>query len=217
MKRTIVFVIYKVYVFKVMVMSYNMRSYLLKKLLPVQRILERLSAIIVSFRLVVLIMTMLGGGLLNLSVHADDHVAAQQIDLSLERSLSTTVQPKSDIEVLNRPLIAGLWGMKIPNANCTEYYNFKENGDFFVKSSGERSIGKYVYQLPEMAAMAKNLPQLTLGVLYDNNDVDCSGNKINQTGEVHQEYVKWISASRIKFCETVDGMKCQLELDKVLP
>jgi hypothetical protein len=195
-----------------------MRLYSFNKLMLIQRMLRHLSFSI-GFRLGFIALMLSGSALLGVSAHADDETLseAQKMESSLGRFLDTKAQLKSDIEVVNRPLIAGLWGMKIPNANCTEYYNFKENGEFFVKSSGEKSLGKYVYQLPEMGAMATTLPQLTLGILYDNGDTDCSGNKINQTGEVHQEYVKWLSASRIQFCSTVDGRICQLELQKVLP
>jgi len=78
-------------------------------------------------------------------------------------------------------------------------------------------LGKYVYQLPDMEAMSKSLPQLTMGILYDSNAVDCSGNKVNQTGEVQQEFVKGISSSHIQFCSNADGKQCLLNLYKVLP
>ena len=107
--------------------------------------------------------------------------------------------------------------MRIPKATCIEYYNFKEDGQFLVKSASEWSLGKYIYQLPEMEAMATTLPQLTMGILYDSNDADCSGNQVNQTGEVQQEFVKWVSPSHIQFCAAADGKQCPLDLYKVLP
>ncbi len=198
-----------------------MRLYLFNKLLLAQRMSWRFSASlsVERCRLVIVGITISGGALLSVSAYADaDNLAqTQQMESSLGHVFSAKTQPKSDIEVVNRPLIAGLWGMKIPNANCTEYYNFKENGEFLVKSSGEKSVGKYLYQLPEMGATATTLPQLTLGIFHDNGETDCSGNQVNQTGEIHQEFVKWVSSSRIKFCSTVDGNSCKLVLDKVLP
>jgi hypothetical protein len=68
-----------------------------------------------------------------------------------------------------------------------------------------------------MEAMATTLPQLTMGILYDSNDIDCSGNQFNQTGEVQQEFVKWLSPSHIQFCAAADGKQCPLDLYKVLP
>ncbi len=148
--------------------------------------------------------------------------AADSIEIApATNTLDVLAKPKAtvknDIELVSRPLIAGLWGMTIPNVSCVEYYNFKENGQFVVKSAGEWSLGKYVYQLPDMEAMSKSLPQLTMGILYDSNAMDCSGNQVNQTGEVQQEFVKWVSPSHIQFCSNADGKQCLLNLHKVLP
>lgn len=159
----------------------------------------------------------LGAFLLNPAAHAEDQSEIAPAANSLEAFAKPKAPVKSDIELVGRPLIAGLWGMRIPNVACIEYYNFKENGQFVVKSAGEWSLGKYVYQLPEMEAMSKSLPQLTMGILYDSNAMDCSGNQVNQTGEVQQEFVKWISPSHIQFCANPDGKQCLLNLHKVLP
>lgn len=205
--------------FKTMVMSLNMRLDALKKLLLNQPMTRRLDVTSVNFHFALLAMLISGGTVLSLSAYANDETEAEapQAASTLDSFLGSKTPPKNDVEVVNRPLIAGLWGMTIPNVSCIEYYNFKENGQFVVKSAGEWSLGKYVYQLPEMEAMATTLPQLTLGILYDSDDADCSGNKINQTGEVQQEYVKWVSSSQIKFCATADGQQCPLVLNKVLP
>lgn len=200
-----------------MVMLQNMRLYLLNKLMKHQRMISRLAFASLSFRFALMATIASGSVVLNLSAHADDELQASASTTDLTSLPFEKTPPTNDIEVVNRPLIAGLWGMTIPNASCIEYYNFKENGEFIVKSAGEWSMGKYVYQLPEMEAMATTVPQLTLGILYDSNDTDCSGNKIDQTGEVQQEYVKWISPSHIKFCATAEGQQCPLELHKVLP
>jgi len=124
---------------------------------------------------------------------------------------------KSNINLVSRPLIAGLWIMTIPNVSCQEYYNFQEDGDFLVKSAGEWTIGKYVYVLPEAEAMAKTLPQLTMAIQYDNKAKDCSGSDIDQSGEVQRQYVKWIDSAHIQFCATDDGQQCVLGLRKLLP
>jgi hypothetical protein len=200
-----------------MVMSQNMRLYSLNKLLLNLLKIRRLASTSVSLRSALLVTIASGGMMLNLSAQAADELEATPTVTDISRLPYAKAVPKNDIEVVNRPLIAGLWGMTIPNVNCIEYYNFKENGEFLVKSAGEWSMGKYAYQLPNVEDMATALPQLTMGVLYDSNDADCSGNKVNQTGEVQQQYVKWISPSRIKFCATTDGQQCPLELEKILP
>lgn len=124
---------------------------------------------------------------------------------------------KSNINLVSRPLIAGLWIMTIPKVSCQEYYNFQEDGGFLVRSAGEWTYGKYVYSLPDSESMAKSLPQLTMAIQYDNKVTDCSGNNIDQSGEVQRQYVKWIDPAHIEFCATEDGQQCILGLRKLLP
>ncbi len=124
---------------------------------------------------------------------------------------------KNNIELVSRPLIAGLWAMTIPQVSCVEYYNFREDGLFVVKSAEEWSLGKYVYQLPDAEAMATTLPLLTMAIQYDSNVPDCSGNNVDQSGEVQRQYVKWVDSAHIKFCATEDGQQCELGLRKILP
>ena len=119
------------------------------------------------------------------------------------------------ISIVNRPLIAGLWGMNIPGAKCVEYYNFMENGEVAIKSAGEWTYGVYEYQLPE--TQDSGSPVLGMKIKYDNLQADCSGNAIDQSGEIQQHYVKWIGKSDIEFCGTEDGKECYVSLRKVLP
>ena len=193
-----------------------MPLYLFKKNLLIQRIARHDTT---SFNLrFALMATMISGAVfLAPAVSAEDQSETAPAANSLDALTQPKTAVKSDIELVNRPLIAGLWGMTIPKVACVEYYNFKEDGQFLVKSAAERSLGKYIYQLPDMEAMAQSLPQLTMGILYDSNDIDCSGNQVNQTGEVQQEFVKWISPSHIQFCAAADGKQCPLNLHKVLP
>lgn len=122
----------------------------------------------------------------------------------------------STVQVVTRPLIAGLWAMPIAESNCTEYYNFKENGEFFIKSAAERVTGKYEYVLPELGE--DKLPLLTIHIKYDNLAADCSGRAIDQQNEVQQQFIKWSSPPyQIQFCSTVDGSRCEVTLAKVLP
>lgn len=128
----------------------------------------------------------------------------------------TDAAPKTGrVSVVNRPLIAGLWGMSIPGAQCVEYYNFMENGEVAIKSNGEWTYGVYEYQLPE--TLDSGSPVLGMKIKYDNLQADCSGNAIDQTGEVQQHYVKWNNKSDIQFCGTEDGKECYVSLKKVLP
>jgi len=122
----------------------------------------------------------------------------------------------STIQVVTRPLIAGLWAMPISGTTCTEYYNFKENGEFFIRSAGERVTGKYEYELPELGE--DKLPLLTIRIKYDNLAADCAGSAVDQTNDVQQQFIKWSTPPyQIQFCSAVDGSRCEVTLAKVLP
>lgn len=127
----------------------------------------------------------------------------------------SSVQPEGKVDIVNRPVIAGLWAMTIPGIHCTEYYNFLENGNFVVKSAEEWSAGIYGYQLAEQGDTTP--PIIALRIQYDNLKKDCSGNVSDQRGEEFQHYVKWLTESNIAFCDAADGKKCFATLKKILP
>lgn len=193
-----------------------MRLYSFNNNLLTQRMVRHDFAFM-NLRFTVLAVMVSSAAYLSPAAYAADPIAIVPATNTMDVLTKPKETVKNDIELVSRPLIAGLWGMRIPNVSCIEYYNFKEDGQFIVKSSGEWSLGKYVYQLPDMEAMSKSLPQLSMGILYDSNAVDCSGNQVNQTGEVQQEFVKWISPTHIQFCPNPDGKQCLLNLHKVLP
>lgn len=141
----------------------------------------------------------------------------------LPKSSSTLSEPakarpvdQSNIEIVNHPEIMGQWGMEIPNnKQCVEYYNFRGNNEVIIKSDKEWSTGRYQYQLPN--DRTEFLPALAMHIEYDNNQQDCSGDQVDQTGEVQQFFVKWINPQKIEFCGTEKGEQCFAVLNKTLP
>ena len=120
------------------------------------------------------------------------------------------------IRVTSRPEIMGLWGMEITNnKKCVEYYNFRGMSDVVIKSGQEWSYGLYDYQPSE--DHNERLPALILQIKYDNNQMDCSGQQQDQTGEVSQYFVKWANDNTINFCANEKGEKCFATLRRVLP
>ena len=120
------------------------------------------------------------------------------------------------IRVTSRPEIMGLWGMEITNnKKCIEYYNFRGMSDVVIKSGQEWSYGLYDYQPSE--DHKERLPALILQIKYDNNQMDCSGQQQDQTGEVSQYFVKWTNDNTIDFCANEKGEKCFATLRRVLP
>lgn len=144
-------------------------------------------------------------------------VVGSVVSIALMSSVVVAAEPApSTIQVVTRPLIAGLWAMPITAKGCTEYYNFKENGEFFIRSAGERVTGKYEYELPELGE--QKLPLLTIRIKYDNLVTDCAGSAVDQTNDVQQQFIKWSTPPhQIQFCSTVDGSRCEVTLAKVLP
>ena len=131
-------------------------------------------------------------------------------------STNSTQVSKNTIKINVRSEISGLWGMYIPeNKKCVEYYNFKGANQIVVKSGDEWSTGIYDYQPPQDPSV--QLPALILQIKYDNNELDCSGNKVDQTGEVSQYYVQWKSPTTINFCSTDKAEECFATLHRVLP
>ena len=122
----------------------------------------------------------------------------------------------SKINIQTRPEIMGLWGMEIPNnKKCVEYYNFRGMNEVVIKSNQEWSYGLYDYQPSE--DHKERLPALVLQIKYDNNQMDCSGQTLDQTGEVSQYFVKWENDHTINFCANEKGEKCFATLRRVLP
>ena len=131
-----------------------------------------------------------------------------------------TVTPQQNVansfRVITRPEIVGLWGMEIPNnRKCIEYYNFKSDNDVIIKSGEEWSTGIYDYQ--PSSQPEEQLPALVLQVKFDNNEKDCSGQQMDQTGEISQYFVKWKNPSTINFCSNDKAEKCFATLYRVSP
>lgn len=128
--------------------------------------------------------------------------------------------PANRISVTTRPEIAGLWGMRIPeHPQCIEYYNFKSADQLVIKSAEEWSIGQYQYQPPGSAEDGSTLdaPVLSLNIQYDSNGRDCSGQQIDQSGEVQQLFIKWQNSHQMQFCADDAGQHCYATLDRQLP
>lgn len=126
-------------------------------------------------------------------------------------------QKENLIGVYTRPEILGLWGMNIPqNKKCVEYYNFRKGNEVVVNSAQEWSIGQFDYQ-PSPDNTLTKLPTLLIQVNYENNAIDCSGNRVDQAGELSQYFVKWNTPNQIDFCATEQGKDCFATLKRVLP
>ena len=134
-----------------------------------------------------------------------------------KKTLPAKSTQENTIKITTRPEILGLWGMDIPqNKKCVEYYNFRNGNEVVVNSAQEWSIGQFDYQ-PSPDNTLTKLPTLMIQVNYENNATDCSGNTVDQAGELSQYFVKWNSPTQINFCATEQGKDCFATLKRVLP
>lgn len=148
--------------------------------------------------------------LLSLSAHS---FADQKVQPQTKNSTNSA----NLIRIDTRPEILGLWGMEIPNnKKCTEYYNFRGSNEVVVNSGKEWSIGLYDYQ-PSPDNTLEKPPALIMQIKYENNEMDCSGRKEDQSGEVTQYFVKWNNPNTINFCASEKGDQCFATLHRILP
>ncbi|WP_445115937.1 hypothetical protein [Acinetobacter sp. WZC-1] len=149
---------------------------------------------------------------------AADRLDVDAVDAAEEQSVPVAItQSANTIRISTRPEILGLWGMVIPkNKKCTEYYNFRGDNQVVVHSAKEWSTGIYDYQ-PSPDNTATKPPALILQMKYENNQVDCSGNREDQSGEISQYYVRWKDNNTINFCASEEADKCFATLHRVLP
>lgn len=151
------------------------------------------------------------------SVIADEvKTSKKQSASAVEAKAGSQPLNPNTIRIVTRPEIMGLWGMDIPNnKKCVEYYNFRSSEDVVIHSGEEWSYGQYDYQPSE--DHNDRLPALIMQIKYDNNKKDCSGQQVDQAGDVSQYFVQWKNEHTINFCMTEKAEKCFATLRRILP
>ncbi len=96
---------------------------------------------------------------------------------------------------------------------CYERYNFGADNKVVTSSGAEWTVGEYIYQHAD-----EGLPVLAINTLYDNNEVDCSGQRIDQTGEAMLAYVDYqADTNKMRWCADEAGRQCFITLHRLLP
>ena len=138
--------------------------------------------------------------------------------INLLASIPTLVgQPPTADPVIKTtyPLIAGKWRMESPNlrADCNEDLNFLPNNRLLVVSADEWTYGTYrIIEEPKL-----DLPILLLHTILDDNQMDCSGNQVDQAGENFASFMKQLTLDSIVLCSSVQGGNCPVKLNRILP
>lgn len=120
----------------------------------------------------------------------------------------------SNIQLTVNPPVLGLWKLTESPAQCTEYYNFQMDDKIIINSGKEWVVGKYSYQFPEYHN--HTTPILMWELDYDNNEVDCHGQKIDQSGDANIFSIHWKNHNQMELCDT-QSKECFFTLSRVLP
>ena len=78
-------------------------------------------------------------------------------------------------------------------------------------SGKEWTYGRYMVTHRE-----EGLPIIAIQTIYDNNEVDCSGNQIDQTDEALIAFLKH-DGNQMQWCADSEGLECSMSLNRVLP
>jgi len=122
--------------------------------------------------------------------------------LSQDEKRALIIQPNA-----NKELVASA---KMPS-QCRELYNFAADNEVWTVSGKELTYGRYLITHRE-----EGLPVIAIKTIYDNNEVDCSGNKIDQTDEALIAFVNH-DGNQMQWCADPDGNECFMNFNKILP
>ena len=94
---------------------------------------------------------------------------------------------------------------------CRELYNFATDNEMRAVSGKETTFGRYIVTHRE-----EGLPIIAMKTTYDNNEPDCSGNQIDQTGDALVAFLKH-DGNNMQWCADSEGSECFMDFYKVLP
>lgn len=94
---------------------------------------------------------------------------------------------------------------------CRELYNFGADNEMWAVSGKEWTYGRYLVTHRE-----EGLPVIAIRTVYDNNEVDCSGNKVDQTDEALIAFLNH-DGNQMQWCADPDGKECFMNFNRVLP
>ena len=94
---------------------------------------------------------------------------------------------------------------------CRELYNFSADNEMWSVSGKEWTYGRYLVTHRE-----EGLPVIAIKTVYDNNEVDCSGNQIDQTDEALIAFINH-DGNQMQWCADPDGNECFMNFNRVLP
>lgn len=131
---------------------------------------------------------------------------------------ANSIESWDTIDTYELPAISGLWVNEVGDGTpkCREQYNFGKNGTLTTVSLGEKTTGTYRF----VYADEMPLPMLAMVTKTDNNEPDCLGNQVDQSGDSMAFFVKLDSRhtpTKMWWCKDPYGDMCFAYLYRVLP
>jgi len=97
------------------------------------------------------------------------------------------------------------------STQCREIYNFAADNEMWAVSGKEWTYGRYL-----VTHRDEGLPIIALKTVYDNNEVDCSGNQVDQTGEALIAFLNH-EGNKMQWCADPAGTECSMNFTRILP
>ena len=97
------------------------------------------------------------------------------------------------------------------STQCREIYNFASDNEMWAVSGKEWTYGRYL-----VTHRDEGLPIIALKTVYDNNEVDCSGNQVDQTGEALIAFLNH-EGNKMQWCADPEGTECFMNFTRILP
>lgn len=94
---------------------------------------------------------------------------------------------------------------------CREIYHFGADNEMWSVSDKEWTYGRYI-----VTHLEEGLPIIALKTIYDNNEKDCSGNQVDQSGESFIAFMNH-KGNQMQWCADPEGKECFMTFKKVLP
>ena len=133
------------------------------------------------------------------------------LDQSERRSIKTSLSNGLISDSAQKVAAQNTRAASIRNNQCRELYNFAADNKMRAVSGKETTFGRYLITHRE-----EGLPIIAMQTTYDNNEPDCSGNRVDQTGDALVAFLKH-DGNNMQWCADSDGNECFMDFYKVLP
>ena len=130
----------------------------------------------------------------------------------VENATDGGILTQSEARVLNiKPTSKNLIASTNQSTQCRELYNFGADNEMRASSGKEWTYGRYLVTHRE-----EGLPIIAIKTVYDNNEIDCSGNQIDQSDEALIAFL-YHDGNQMQWCADPEGNECFMSFNRVLP